>query len=365
MNCIRTIKQTPVPSDVFLKTTRLYYEMGRNHYYRELFTKNYEYLSKKIADEDSYAFFKTFFPDFKIKESRLRTLILDSTVPNNKAEQLYKNIIFIFRQIHMTDVEPFHLNIIEINDLVKLLFNDVLKKENLQYRKASQRKRSLLSKESNSMREKLEELIKAFHNLEKENVYEPLILHVNFLVDFINMEIYKFSENHVIGILVFYIVMMQNGIEVSKYESFFRKIYLNKKEYFDALAKTKFQWEEGLAEIMPLERFILKAYTDMYYDLREEARDYEYEENLQISKSDYIENTITKLDEVFSKSEIKEKHPLISDSTINRTLKRLQDENKIRPLGKGRSAKWVKLYKEEKKDFKKQLQLNLGDKKDE
>ncbi len=116
---------------------------------------------------------------------------------------------------------------------------------------------------------------------------------------------------------------------------------------------------------MPLERYILKTYTDMYYDLRESARDYEYEENLEISKSDYIENTITKLDEVFSKSQIKEKNPLISDSTINRTLKRLQEENKIRPLGKGRSAKWVKLYKEEKKDFKSQLQLNLGDAQDE
>jgi len=65
---------------------------------------------------------------------------------------------------------------------------------------------------------------------------------------------------------------------------------------------------------------------------------------------------------VFSKDDIRLKHPLISDSTINRTLKRLQQENKIRPLGKGRSAKWIKLYKKEKKSkIQEQLNFDLGD----
>ncbi len=361
MNCIKSIRETPVPSDVFLKTTKLYYQMGRNNYYRELFEKSYQYIHKKVAEENSYAFFKAFFPDYTIKESRMRTLFLDSTVANNKAEQLYKNIIFIFRHIHDPEVEAFHLNIVEVNDLVKFLFNDVLKKEEIQYRKLATKKHALFSQESNSLREKLEELIADFKGLEKENIFEPLLLHINFMVDFINMQVYKFPYLEAVGILIFYILMIQKGVEVCLYEAFFAKVYTNKKEFFDAIAKTKFQWEEGLAEIMPLARYLLKIYTDMYYNLSENARDYEYEENLEISKSDYIENTILKLDQVFSKSDIRDRHPMISDSTINRTLKRLQEEDKIRPLGKGRSAKWVKLFETEKKDLKTQMQLNLGD----
>ena len=101
--------------------------------------------------------------------------------------------------------------------------------------------------------------------------------------------------------------------------------------------------------------------TELYYDLSERARDFEYESKLEISKSDYIENTIMKLDEVFAKEEIRKRHPLISDSTINRTLKRLQEEDKIRPLGKGRSAKWIKLVKSTKKlNYQEQLNLDLG-----
>ena len=69
-----------------------------------------------------------------------------------------------------------------------------------------------------------------------------------------------------------------------------------------------------------------------------------------MNKSNNIENTINKLEDVFTKDEIRLLHPYISDSTINRTLKRMRDEELIRPLGKGRSAKWMKLYKTENKD---------------
>ncbi len=100
---------------------------------------------------------------------------------------------------------------------------------------------------------------------------------------------------------------------------------------------------------MPLHRMLLEINRGLYADLEDVAREYQYEATLDISKSDYVENTIDKLEEVFTKEDIRLKHPLISDSTINRTLKRLQEENKVRPLGLGRNAKWIKLYKKPQK----------------
>ncbi len=362
MNCIKTIKRNPVPSDVFLKTTKLYYQMGRNNYYEKLFETNYEYISKSVADQDAYAFFKVFFPEYKIIESRLRTLLLDSTVPKNQSEQLYKNLIYIFRHIRDKSVEPFMLSVVETNDLVKLLFQGVNTKEKVQYRRYKTNTHSLLSKESGSMREKLEALITEFNSIKKENIFEPLILHTNLIVDFINMIIYNGNKNDVIGVLLLYIIMIQEGFIVCNYVSFFSKVHLYKDELTEALAKSKFQWEEGLAEVMPLVRFFIKMYIELYNNLSEKARDFEYESKLEISKTDYVENTVMKLGEIFAKDEIRERHPLISDSTINRTLKRLQEEEKIRPLGKGRSAKWVKLVKSTKKlNYQEQLNLNLGD----
>lgn len=364
MNCIKTIKRNPVPSDVFLKTTKLYYQMGKNDYYENLFNANYDYISKNVADQDAYAFLKIFFFDYKISESRMRTLLLDSTVPKNQAEQIYKNLVYIFRHIRIKSLEPFTLSVAEINDLVRLVFKDVNSASKVQYRRFKTNSHSLLSKESSSMREKLEELINEFNLVKKEAIFEPLILNVNFVVDFLNMEIYTGDKNDMIAILLLYIMLIQEGFVVCNYVSFFSKTHLYKDELFEAIAKSKFQWQEGLAEIMPLVRFMLKNYTELYLDLTQRARDFEYESQLEISKSDYIENTIMKLGEVFAKEEIRERHPLISDSTINRTLKRLQEEDKIRPLGKGRSAKWIRLVKSEKKmNFHEQLALNLGEKK--
>jgi len=99
-------------------------------------------------------------------------------------------------------------------------------------------------------------------------------------------------------------------------------------------------------------------YGYAYDQINELIRNYEFDS--QLNKSNNIENTINKLPDVFSKDDIRNVHPYISDSTINRTLKRLRDDEKIRPLGKGRSAKWIKLYKSTNKKIAfEQLDLKL------
>jgi len=251
----------------------------------------------------------------------------------------------------------------EINDLVRMLFKDYYSIDQMGYQKLERPRTSLLSTESSSKREQLEKLILLYQEIHKKNEYEELFLALNFMVDFLNMEIYKFAENSVIALLIYYILAGQEQLVVARYVSFFGKLNFHLKEYEIALDKTRFNWKEGYAEIMPMQRLLLRIYQDMYKELGEQARDYEYESKLEISKSDYVENTIDKLNDVFSKEDIRLKHPLISDSTINRTLARMQTETKIRPLGKGRSAKWIKLYhKETKKVIMEQLNLDLGGK---
>ena len=68
-----------------------------------------------------------------------------------------------------------------------------------------------------------------------------------------------------------------------------------------------------------------------------------YEYDSKLNKGDNIENTIYRVPQIFTKDDIRIKHPYVSDSTINRTLQRLRDEGKISPLGTGRSAKWMRV----------------------
>ncbi|MFA6790814.1 MAG: hypothetical protein WCR28_00060 [Candidatus Izemoplasmatales bacterium] len=362
MNCIKNLSRTPLPNDVFMSLLKLYYQMGKNESYEELFKADYPAISKRVATSEAMAFYKAFFSSYKVPESRLRSLQLPSTTPNNKGERLYKNILAVFSMIHHPEAEKFHLNVTEIHDLVRLLFHEVYPADKCQYRKMERQKHSLISVESISMREQLEKMIGLYQDIRKQQMYEPMFLTLNFMVDFMNMEIFKLPENDVVAILIFYILSIQEGLIVSNYLSFFQKLLLNRQEYQQALDKSRFGWSEGFSEIMPLTRFIIGLFQRLYLDFQEYARDYEYEATLEISKSDYIENTVDKLSDVFQKEDIRIRHPFVSDSTINRTLKRLQEENKIRPLGKGRSAKWIKLYqKETKKNIPTQMNFNLED----
>ncbi|MCF7923667.1 MAG: hypothetical protein K9L64_01020 [Candidatus Izimaplasma sp.] len=358
MNCIKTIERTAIPHDVFLKTTKLYKEIGKNEYYQGFFTKSLDFYKRKTAEDNARYFYQLFVDDFKtISRSRFDSLALDSATPNNKSEQLYKNILQIFRRIHYQSYDKFNLELAEIRGLIGLLFKDII--ETPKYRRITQKK-SFFNTDIKSMREVFEKYLTEVNKLIESNQFEPIFLYVNFLIDFINMKVFDFNYNDLVGSLIFYIIMLEHDLKVSHFISFFGKLVFEKEEYIKLLHKSSYQWDEGLAEVMPLTKFFIKIYQQMYDDLASLARDYEYDENLSISKSDYIENTILKMPKTFSKNDIRKKHPLISDSTINRTLKRMQEDNIIRALGKGRKAKWVKIIENE--DYKGQMKLNLGEK---
>ena len=50
---------------------------------------------------------------------------------------------------------------------------------------------------------------------------------------------------------------------------------------------------------------------------------------------------------MFTREQIKNAHPHLSESTINRALANLKAQNKIRSTGTGRAATWVKLVPNE------------------
>ena len=104
-----------------------------------------------------------------------------------------------------------------------------------------------------------------------------------------------------------------------------------------------------------LNRLLVSLILDSYKEIDSFAHEYEFEKKL--NKSDNLENSILKLPEIFSKNDLRKRHPNVSDATIDRTLKRMRDEDKIRPLGTGRSAKWQRMITGNKKLSVEQLSL--------
>ena len=239
---------------------------------------------------------------------------------------------------------------------------DVESDDALNFSKSTKKEKqriNLLSSGVKTKREALGKLVDSYHYAKKNTQFEHSLVAVDFYIDFIHLAPFK-KHNDVLGLLALYILLVSYDYKAFHLISFFEKLYKRRNQFEKVKEEASRNWSEGLADTTALHRFMLDLSIEAYKEAHEMVRNYAFDK--QHNKSDYIENTINKLEEVFSKDEIRTAHPTVSDSTINRTLKRLRDEKKIRPLGKGRGAKWMKLYKTNKKpSFQEQMNLKFNE----
>jgi hypothetical protein len=162
------------------------------------------------------------------------------------------------------------------------------------------------------------------------------------------------KHNDIIGMIVLYALLLKH-FNVFKYVSFFKYFLTIKDTWNQGLITANYYWSSGFAQTDMLNRLLVDLLIKAYEEVDNMSHEYEFEKNL--NKSDNIENSILKLQEIFTKEDLRKRHPNVSDATIDRTLKRLKDENKIRPLGRGRGSKWQRIIKGNKKALVEQLSL--------
>lgn len=345
MKCLENISRTQIPGDIIMQYIKLYQSIGKNNYNYDTLQRDYDTIVAKTIEHDTKYFVKYF--DTPVTDHRLMMLIERDIAPKNKDEQWVVNVKKAFMKIHK-ESDTFELLTNEIYDLLNFLYKDIVIDQKLQFEKMKKdtKKVNLLSSNYVSKKELLEQLIQTFNKAKNDHQHEVSFIITNFYVDFINMHPFV-DKNKEIGLMLLYILLLVNGFEVYEYISMMQYMYQSKQEFERALLSASFNWEEGFSETLSIHRFLLKISLVSYDALNEMIRNYVYD--MGLNKSNNIENTINKLEDVFSKNDLRKQHPLISDSTIDRTLKRLRDEGKIRPIGQGRGAKWMKLYESKHK----------------
>ena len=356
MFSIQNIHFTRIPNDIIGLYLEIYPFIGRNVSMLQTVEKDYDVLVSETIRKDAY-YLAQFF-GLSLPDSRFKSLLLKDVQPKNMQEKVLKNIKLALQKVH-ANPDEFQLFVTEIYDLLKFIYKDTEADHHLQFSKVEKRKSknlTLLSTTHATKRDMLETLTREFNSTLKQGKYEVSYLIVNFVVDFLNLKPFL-KHNDELGLLLLYIMLIKYQYKSLHLSSFFELLHKSKVHFDKLLKDASHNWSEGVSDLIPLHRFILERLLESYKQLHELLRNYTFD--LQNNKSDYIENTINRLDEVFTKEDIRMHHPTISDSTINRTLKRLRDEKKIRPLGKGRSAKWMKLIKNKKKPLYEQTSLKV------
>ena len=336
MNALANIKRINYRNDEVMKLIKLYQYKGKEFYYHNILKADRVYIAKQTIAKDT--FFITKLLNLNITENRLRLLINKNSAPKTNDEKIVANIKKIL-EISVESAHDFELIPNGVLSLASRLYKDV-KQVKFETSKVSYQQNLLTEYKNISKREDVKQILDLYTDLLSTNQYEIVSLVVNFYIDFINIKPFK-NDTEITGLLLIYVLLFRECFDINMYESFFEFIYNNYQEFNQHVIAANYNWTSGFAHTEPLTEFIINHLLENYEKLEKLIRDYEYDSKL--NKSDNIENTIYRVPQIFTKDDIRAKHPYVSDSTINRTLQRLRDEGKISPLGTGRSAKWMRV----------------------
>ena len=335
MSTVLNIERFIIPNDVVVQLANIYRWTGKNAHFSEIMKTDMERIVRATVERDSYFLMKIF--NLNLTEARARLIITKNSKPRLKDETTLSRIKEMLLVIQNNYKKLRHQSN-DLLDLANFLFSHFhgIKFDYEQ----TDKKHVLKSQAHRSKRLLLDKVNEEVESIAERGSFEKLALYLNFFIDFYNIAPFT-EKNNEIALFLLYLLLLKADIEAFRYVSFFEKLHENITEFEKEVKNASFNWKEGFAQTMGFIRFMLKLILDAYEKTDEIVKDYQFDANL--NKSYNIENTIHKLPEIFSKDEIRILHPFVSDSTINRTLIKLRNEGLIKPLGKGRSAKWVKI----------------------
>ncbi len=349
MSWINKLDMLILPSDVIIDLTEVYKHQGRQLYHDEIIKGDIKTIIAQTIEKDIYYFDQLL--ELEVAESRLRALSRKDINPRNNTEKTILNFKDVLKNI-FDNYKTFEFSTNEVQAIHSHMFKNIA---NTRFATEEQ-KTKFSSQRTKNKRLELDELFEQSHLMFKKNEYEKLLLVILIFIDFYNIKGFK-EKNEYTSLVLLHLLLFRAGFDNFKYISFYEYITKNFSEYKSALIAASFSYEEGLSQPLPLMRFFLKALKETFVEVEQVVKNHQFDQTL--NKSYNIQNTVYKLPEVFQKDDIRRVHPYVSETTINRTLLRLRDEGVIKPLGKGRSAKWIRIQEREKFDVEEQMTLDM------
>ena len=181
-------------------------------------------------------------------------------------------------------------------------------------------------------------LCAALREARQAKVYDDLLLIPLFILDFLC--IHPFADgNGRMSRLLTLLLLYHSGYIVGKYISVEMMIEQSKETYYEALRSSSAGWPGGDNDPKPFVRYFLGLLLKCYRTFEERVADVI---GARMSKPDRIRKAIERIMGRFTKAQLLEICPDISETTMERTLKTFLDSGYIRKIGAGRGAAYSK-----------------------
>ncbi len=182
------------------------------------------------------------------------------------------------------------------------------------------------------------EMITAYEVAVKENV-QPLVLIFALVHDFLCIHPFDDGNGRMSRILTL-LLLYKSGYLVGKYISIEMLIEETKDTYYEVLQNSSENWHSGDNNPLPFIKYMLGILIKAYRDCEDRL-------NLirkgKLTPSEKVFSVIQNSLKPLSKKEITHLCLDISTRTIERALKELQDNKKIKQIGSSRATKYIKI----------------------
>lgn len=338
MNNFEVLNHYTIPSDILMTMLSIYRLIGMNNEYEKRLVNQKPYLEQEVIEKDT--FYLANLVGISITENRLRLLITKNATTKNKEEEAVVGIKKAVKIIRKNAFAHTPFNGSDILDYLNLIFG----KNVIKFTPMMQEKNGLGVRPM-SIRLVFERMLDDYKAYLKGDLFEHLFLSVIAYMEMVNLKPYT-KYNELASVLALYYMVISCDIISFSYVSFF-EIYFEMKEMIStSIAKGSINYYDNYLKTADTVRLVYRLVETSYTKLKAMIKNFEYQDHA--FKSDVIEVTIyKKMPTYFTKDDIRRIHPDASDSTINRILFKLRDEQVIMPLGKGRSARWMKLIKDD------------------
>jgi Fic family protein len=162
---------------------------------------------------------------------------------------------------------------------------------------------------------------------------EPLIAIPVFIHDFLC--IHPFNDgNGRMSRLLTTLLLYRSGFYVGRYISLEAKIAKNKGLYYDALAQSQIGWNEGNEDAVPFIKYLLGTILAAYKDFEDRMTLVEP----KLSALEMVQRASKNKIGRFTKQDIRELCPALSDSSIEGAFRKMVAAGELRKEGKGKNT---------------------------
>ena len=178
----------------------------------------------------------------------------------------------------------------------------------------------------------IEAACKAFDDALKNDEQDPLLLIPMFILDFLCVHPFNDGNGRMSRLLTL-LLLYRAGYIVGKYISIEKLIEQSKETYYETLQQSSCDWHEEANDYLPFVRYTLGVIVAAYRDFSTRVEILSVKE---ISKPKRIQEIIKTTIGKITKTELINKCPDISQTTIQRTLNDLLKQGLIIKHGGGR-----------------------------